>query len=143
MERVKVQISKSVEETLKAGERLAALLSPGDIVLLMGDMGAGKTHLVKGFARFFGIAAEQVQSPTFSLVHEYPGKFPLYHIDAYRIRDFREAREAGFEEYLNGEGIVFVEWPEKIEELLPPGCIKVELRHKGSTMREIRVHPDR
>ena len=133
-------VSSTIEETLGAGERLAAGLKAGDIVQLKGDLGTGKTHFVKGAARFFGISEEEVQSPTFSIIHEYPGRIPLYHVDAYRLNRPEEALEFGLEEYLYGDGICLIEWPEKIASLLPGSSLVVEFTHIDQNKRQITIH---
>jgi tRNA threonylcarbamoyladenosine biosynthesis protein TsaE len=133
-------VTSSSEETLLEGERLAAGLQAGDIVLLKGDLGAGKTHFVKGVARYFGIPVGEVQSPTFSIIHEYPGQIPLYHIDAYRLNRPEEALEFGIEEYLYGDGICLIEWPEKIATLLPENSRVVEIAHIDENKRQITIH---
>ncbi len=132
--------TSSIEQTIKTGEQLGAKLSRGDIVLLKGELGAGKTHFVKGIARFFHVPDDEVQSPTFSLIHEYPGKMPLYHVDAYRIRKPEEALEFGLEEYLYGDGICVIEWPENIANLLPQKCWVVELSHINQQKRRISIY---
>lgn len=108
--------------------------------MLEGEMGTGKTHFVKGVARYFGIPEEEVQSPTFSLVHEYPGRCVLYHLDCYRMQRPEEALEIGLEEYLYGSGITLIEWPKKIAPYLPPVCWSVEIRHLKGERREILIH---
>jgi len=133
-------VTTSIEETLRAGEQFAAGLNPGDIVQLRGDLGAGKTHFVKGVARFFHIPEEEVQSPTFSIIHEYQGRIPLYHVDAYRLNRPEEALEFGLEEYLYGDGICLIEWPEKIASLLPDTCRVVEIAHIDQDKRQITIH---
>jgi len=133
--------TSSIEETLRAGEKYAAGLKPGDIVQLRGELGAGKTHFVKGVARFFRIPEEEVQSPTFSIVHEYSGRITIYHIDAYRLNRPEEALEFGLEEYLYGDGICLIEWPEKIAELLPDTSRVVEISHIDQKNRQIMIHP--
>jgi tRNA threonylcarbamoyladenosine biosynthesis protein TsaE len=126
----------SVAETLALGERIAGELIPGDILLLSGDLGAGKTHFVKGVARGFGVDESHVNSPTFTLIHEYKsGRLPVYHIDAYRLKSEQEAVEIGVEDVLFGDGICLVEWPERIKGLLPPGCIHVNIETLGTESR--------
>ena len=132
--------SDSAEQTLRAAEQFAEGLVPGNIILLEGDLGAGKTCFVKGVARHFGIPDSEVQSPTFSLIHEYTGSVPIYHLDCYRLRSSDEALQAGVGEYLRGEGICLIEWPETIRDLLPGGCYTIQLRHAGETTREITIH---
>ncbi len=137
---IKQLTTSSIRETLLAGEQLGSILNPGDVVLLKGDLGAGKTHFVKGVARSFQIPEDEVQSPTFSLIHEYPGKVSLYHIDAYRLHNPQEALEFGLEEYLYSNGICLIEWPERIESLLPNECWVVEMKHVDKNRRKISIH---
>ncbi len=131
--------SNSVSETMHAAEEFAAQLRQGDTVLLKGDLGAGKTHFVKGVARFFDIPEDEVQSPTFSLIHEYPGTIPVYHLDCYRLQHPGQAVEIGLEEYLYGDGICLIEWPERIESHLPDSSWDVEIRHGGENQRKIII----
>ncbi len=137
---IKKVITATVAETMHAGEQFGSILNPGDVVLLKGDLGAGKTHFVKGVARSFQISEDEVQSPTFSLIHEYPGKIPLYHIDVYRLQRSGEALEFGLEEYLYGDGICLIEWPERIASLLPKSCWLVEITHVDEKHRQISIH---
>ncbi|HYE96933.1 MAG TPA: tRNA (adenosine(37)-N6)-threonylcarbamoyltransferase complex ATPase subunit type 1 TsaE [Rubricoccaceae bacterium] len=128
----------SPEETLALGARLAAHLGPGDVVALYGDLGAGKTHLVKGIARGLGVDAEDVSSPTFTLVNEYAGAaFPVYHLDAYRTERPEELLDFGAEEYLDGDGLCLVEWPERMEALLPARTLRLRLTHLDANRRRV------
>lgn len=131
--------STSVEETISAGRNFAASLKPGDVVRLEGDLGAGKTHFVKGVASYFEIDESDVSSPTFTLINEYNGSVPVYHFDCYRIEHEQEALEIGAEDYLYGNGISLVEWPEKIQGLIPVKAIKVQLKHLSENKREILI----
>lgn len=131
--------TSTVGETVRTGEEFAGYLEQGDIVLLKGELGAGKTHFVKGVARFFGISEDEVQSPTFSLIHEYPGSPPLYHLDCYRLKRPEEALGIGLEEYLYGEGISLIEWPEKVVSLLSGNYWTVEISHKKGQKRHITI----
>lgn len=133
-------VTTSIAQTIRTGERLAAGLQAGDVVLLKGDLGAGKTHFVKGVARYFGVPEEEVQSPTFSIIHEYPGRIPLYHVDAYRLDRPEEALEFGIDEYLYGDGICLIEWPGKIATLLPESSLLVEMVHIAQSKRQITIH---
>lgn len=109
-------VSYSEEETKQLAKKLANLLQPGDVVTLEGDLGAGKTTFTQGLAR--GLKVEGVvSSPTFTIIKEYEGKFPLYHMDAYRLEHSEE--DIGFIEYFEGNGISVVEWPQFIEDYLP------------------------
>jgi tRNA threonylcarbamoyladenosine biosynthesis protein TsaE len=105
----------SRDDTLSLGKKIGRHLEAGDIVLLFGDLGAGKTTLTQGIARGLGVAKkEYVRSPTFTLVNEYQGKVPVFHIDLYRIASFQELEDLGLEEVFSGEGISIVEWAEKL-----------------------------
>ena len=135
-------LSSSPEETMAAGERIAALLSEGDVLALRGPLGAGKTCLVKGLARFFGI--EGITSPSYTIVHEHEGKhsqgsLPFYHIDAYRLGGDDDFRAIGGEEIIGGGGISVVEWSERIPESLPPDALSVDIRIGENGLRHIRV----
>jgi tRNA threonylcarbamoyladenosine biosynthesis protein TsaE len=127
------------EETVELGRRLAAGLAPGDVLALYGDLGAGKTQLVKGIAAGLGLDPGEVASPTFVLVHEYPTDAPIYHFDAYRIERPAEFTALGFEDYASRDGICVVEWPERVEELLPPGTIRLRLVALQGDRRRVEV----
>lgn len=133
--------TKSDAETLKAGEKFAGTLKPGDVVALDGDLGAGKTVFARGIAKGLGIA-EVIVSPTFTILREYEGNPPLYHFDVYRIGDPDELFDIGFSEYLDGEGISVVEWAEKVPELLPGRTICVRIEKTGNNTREIIIKKD-
>jgi tRNA threonylcarbamoyladenosine biosynthesis protein TsaE len=129
----------SIEETLQFGERLARELQRGDVIALSGDLGAGKTALVKGLARGLGIT-QDITSPTFTLVHEYiGGRLPLFHIDLYRLDTIEQAIAVGIEEYVNGHGVTAIEWAEKIESLLPPHTTRVRITSLNENTRHIEV----
>jgi len=135
-------LSSSIEETILFGKQFAEQLQPGDVVCLDGDLGAGKTHFVKGIASFFGVDQTEVHSPTFTLINEYHGNYPVYHFDCYRINSVQEALEIGTEDYLYGDGISVVEWPQKIGNLLPPESVWVRITHKSENQREITIESD-
>lgn len=119
-------ISRSPTQTKAFGQCLAGLLQAGDVVVLAGDLGAGKTCLAQGICLGAGVT-DPVNSPTFTLIHEYQGRFPVFHLDAYRLTDPSEADELGLEEVLGGEGIAVVEWAERISDYLPDDLLRVEL----------------
>lgn len=140
-EKEKIHISTSEEETEALGAALARELAPGSIVLLCGDLGAGKTVFSRGFARGLGVT-EPVSSPTYTIVQEYelPTGNRLYHMDLYRIADERAALGFGVDEFLSEPGsFSLVEWPERIKGLLPDTTISVELTHRSENEREIRI----
>lgn len=121
-------VTSSPEETIAEGRRIAAQLEAGDVVCLEGGLGAGKTHLAKGIAAGLAIDPARVQSPTYTLIHEYyDGKLPFYHFDCYRMSSPQEAREIGAEEYFYGEGICVIEWPEHIAVLIPPEALWISI----------------
>ena len=131
-------ISHSPAETIALARTLAATLRRGAVLALSGDLGAGKTHFVKGLAAGLGTAAS-VTSPTFTLLHEYPGgRLPLYHFDFYRLDDADEALRIGLDEYLDGDGICVIEWAEKFRALLPPHTRWLRFTHRDDGAREIR-----
>ncbi|CAI2718470.1 tRNA (adenosine(37)-N6)-threonylcarbamoyltransferase complex ATPase subunit type 1 TsaE [Nitrospina watsonii] len=107
--------SHSPEDTQKLGERIGQLLQTGDIVLLSGDLGAGKTTLIQGIASGLKVQSnEYVRSPSFTLINEYKGRLPIYHIDLYRLDSIAEMEELGLEDYLFGQGVSLIEWGEKL-----------------------------
>jgi tRNA threonylcarbamoyladenosine biosynthesis protein TsaE len=111
--------SHSPEETFAAGRDEAARVRPGDVLALVGELGAGKTQWVKGLAAGIGSNAT-VTSPTFTLIHEYTGgRLPLYHIDCYRLGNSEELLGIGLDEYLDGRGVLVIEWADKFPELMP------------------------
>ncbi|MEQ9308020.1 MAG: tRNA (adenosine(37)-N6)-threonylcarbamoyltransferase complex ATPase subunit type 1 TsaE [Balneolaceae bacterium] len=130
-------LSSSVEETIAFGKEFAKELKIGDVVCLNGDLGAGKTHFVKGIAAYFGVDEERVNSPTFTLINEYHGSIPIYHFDCYRLESEREAFEIGAEDYFYGEGVSIIEWPKKIESLIPENAQWITINHAGENKREI------
>lgn len=131
--------SSSVKETIEFGRKFAEELKAGDVVCLEGDLGAGKTHFVKGIASGLGIDKEKVNSPTFTLINEYYGEIPIFHFDCYRLKTIQEALEIGIEEYLYGEGVSVIEWPSKIKELIPEYAIQIEIKHEGTSERSILI----
>jgi len=134
-------ITHSAEETVGFGRTLAEVLSPPKLVLLRGDLGAGKTTLVKGIAAAFDAAAEEdVTSPTFTLVHEYRGPGAnLYHIDLYRIDTPRELDTLALEDLRSENGVLLIEWGEKFPWILTERDVEISLERRGETERVIRV----
>lgn len=130
-------ISTSVDETIQAGFEFAKQLKAGDVVCLDGDLGAGKTHFVKGVAAYFGIQADKVNSPTYTLINEYSGSLPIYHFDCYRLEQEKEALEIGAEEYFYDEGVCLIEWPRKILSLIPEYATWIKISHLKGFQRKI------
>ena len=130
-------ITTSANETRALGARLAASLRPGDVLLLFGDMGAGKSELTRGIARGLGIDGP-VSSPSFTILQVYEdGRIPLYHFDWYRMETVEELYELGMEEYLGGDGIAVVEWPTRCPEAIPESYLAVTLTPLDESNREI------
>ena len=134
-------LSKSTDQTLRLGERLAKHLRKGDILCLQGDLGSGKTTLIKGIAKGLKIAPAKVNSPTFVLMNAYHGRLPLYHFDLYRLEAIREISSIGYEEFLYGNGIAVIEWAERLGQLTPKEYLRIELAHKGENQRLIKIFP--
>ena len=133
-------ISNSAEQTRKVGVRLGKLASPGDIILLVGPLGAGKTCLTQGIALGLGID-EYTLSPSFVLVREYQGRLPLYHIDLYRLDKIEEVVQLGLDDYLYGNGVCVVEWADKGLSILPEEHLLIEIEFISSTKRKLNFVP--
>ena len=131
----------SAEETTELGRRLAAELKPGSIVLLRGDLGAGKTTMVKGIAEGFQAAkAEDVTSPTFTLIHEYRGPaVTLYHIDLYRIDTQRELDTLALDDLMTPQSILLIEWGEKFERFVKERNVEIAIEHKSGDNRLVTL----
>ncbi len=122
------------------GIALAEVLLPGTVVGLLGTLGAGKTRLVQAVAVALGVPREAVTSPTFVLVNEYrQGRLPLFHFDAYRLRDEDEFLELGPDEYFESGGVCFIEWADRVTPLLPDDRIEITLEVTGETTREVTI----
>jgi tRNA threonylcarbamoyladenosine biosynthesis protein TsaE len=133
-------ITGSPEETIAAGRALAERLGAGDVVALIGPLGAGKTQFVKGVCAGLGVArADRVNSPTFVLVNEYAGRLPVFHLDAYRLSGVGELGEIGFEEMLEAGGVVLVEWADRIAAAIPPAAITVRFEIVSPTQRRLTM----
>ena len=132
--------SRSPGETRRIGVSLGRLIEAGDVLLLCGDLGAGKTCLTQGIARGLGIEG-YVRSPTFVLVSIHRGRLPLYHIDIYRLDHVAEVLDLGLEEYLAGDGVSVIEWADKAFEVFPQPFLLVTLDFDGEKERLIRLEP--
>jgi tRNA threonylcarbamoyladenosine biosynthesis protein TsaE len=132
--------STSPVETLHIGRCLGRVLVGGDVVAMIGCLGAGKTHLAKGIAKGLDVADEgQVNSPTFVLVNEYQGRLHVFHVDAYRLGSAAELESLGFEEMCESGGVVLVEWADRVEGAIRPDAVWVELTIVGDTERTLTV----
>ena len=131
--------TRSAQETIQLALDFAKSLKSGDIVLLKGDLGAGKTTFVKGIAKGLKANPKEVVSPTFVLMNMYEGKVPLYHFDLYRLEKAQEIESMNFDEYFYGDGISLIEWPERLGHLTPQKHITVELTHIDENTRDICI----
>jgi len=131
-------LTSTVEETVGLGERLGGLLAAGDVVALVGPLGAGKTWFVKGVASGIGVSdVRQVRSPTFILVSEYEGRLRLYHVDAYRLTSSEELEALGSRDFVFGDGVTVVEWADRVREGLPTDRLTVTFEHVDPTSRRL------
>ena len=139
MERVVFQ-TKSPSETIRIGKNIGSVLLPGDVVALVGELGTGKTQFIKGLAAGVGVGKPPyISSPSFTLINEYAGKVPFYHIDLFRLKSEKEAEELGLEEYFQGGGITAIEWADKIPSLLPEEILWINIRYTGKNTRSFEM----
>ena len=131
-------ISKSEEDTRKAGKSFAETLEKGDVVSLRGSLGAGKTVFAKGIAESLGIE-EAIVSPTFTIVQEYDGRIKMYHLDLYRLSGEDEFESMGGEEFLYPDGVTLIEWSEKIEDMLPDDTVYINITINDDQSRDIEI----
>jgi tRNA threonylcarbamoyladenosine biosynthesis protein TsaE len=135
-----VVIAQNEQDTERLGAALAEALTPGSTVALVGTLGAGKTRLVQSVAGALGVAPDSVTSPTFVLVNEYVGRrLKIFHFDTYRLKDEDEFLELGPEEYFDSDGLVFVEWADRVAHLLPEDRLEISLEVVGEDARRITI----
>jgi tRNA threonylcarbamoyladenosine biosynthesis protein TsaE len=132
-------VSGSEDETAAVASRLALGFRGGEVVLLTGELGAGKTAFVRGLARGLGADPDEVASPTFVLLTAYPGRLTLHHADLYRLRGDGDERELGLEELPGQAGVLAVEWAERLRETPWARAFRVSLAHAGQDRRTIRI----
>lgn len=132
--------TKSTSETIRLGKRIGGLLRPGDVVALAGELGAGKTQFIKGLAEGAGVGKPTyISSPSFTLINEYPGRVPFYHVDLFRLERENEAEGLGLEDYYQGEGITAIEWADKIPSLLPKELLLIHIAYTGKNTRSLEI----
>lgn len=132
-------VSHAETQTIELGRKLAASFKSGDVIVLEGPLGAGKTVFVRGLVAGRGLDSAVVNSPSFTIVNEYPGEQPLYHFDLYRVSDPIELFEIGFDDYLSRDGLVVIEWGEKAGYLLPERYFLVTFRILSDQDREVHI----
>jgi tRNA threonylcarbamoyladenosine biosynthesis protein TsaE len=130
--------SSDPDTTRALGAALAAVAEPGDLLILVGDLGAGKTQFAKGFGAGLGVTAT-INSPSFVLMAEYAGRLPLFHIDLYRLEDASDALASGLLDERQAEGVTLIEWGERLGEALPSGRLDVMIDGTGDEPRQIRL----
>jgi tRNA threonylcarbamoyladenosine biosynthesis protein TsaE len=133
-------ISNNEQDTARLGAALADVLIPSTVVGLIGPLGAGKTRLVQAVAAALGVPRGQVTSPTFVLINEYRGgRLPVFHFDTYRLKDNDEFIDLGADEYFDSDGVVFVEWADRVSGLLPDERLEIRIEVTGPTTRRITI----
>jgi tRNA threonylcarbamoyladenosine biosynthesis protein TsaE len=130
---------ESEEETARLGRAIADVVEPGVVIGLVGPLGAGKTRLVRAIAEALGVDAGAISSPTFVLIHEYEGRLPVYHFDAYRLESPQAFEDLGVGDYWDGGGICVVEWADRVRGLLPEDCWMITLEPTAPTARSVRI----
>jgi len=132
--------SQSSEDTFRVGAIIGARADKGDIIALIGDLGTGKTRLTQGIAAGLEVpAVYPITSPTFTLINEYPGRFVLYHFDIYRLEGSKDLEDMGYEDYFYGDGVVVIEWAERIRDILPEGVLFINLTYIDEHNRELVI----
>lgn len=133
--------TQNAQETIQFAKKLATKLKPGDLLLLEGDLGAGKTTFTKGIAEGLGIT-QLIKSPTYTIMREYQsGNLPLYHLDVYRLEETGSSDDLGIEEYIEGNGVAVVEWAQFIAAILPPNYLKITIKRVSDDVRDICLEP--
>ncbi|MGV1098305.1 tRNA (adenosine(37)-N6)-threonylcarbamoyltransferase complex ATPase subunit type 1 TsaE [Thiovibrio sp. JS02] len=126
--------------TARLGRYLGEIARPGDVITLSGSLGAGKTTLTQAIGQGLQVPEScYITSPTFSLMHEYPGRLPLYHMDLYRLTDETEIEELGFEEYFHGAGLTVIEWPDRLGSLMPGDRLEITMDFQPPASRQCRL----
>ena len=132
--------TSSADETIKFGEKLGRLLAAGHVIALVGELGAGKTTLVKGIVQGLGVKDRRaVKSPTFSLIHKYEGRIPIFHFDAYRLEGVQDMLDIGSDEIISGNGVSIIEWADRVPECLPGKYLKITLIAVSENERKIEL----
>jgi tRNA threonylcarbamoyladenosine biosynthesis protein TsaE len=137
--KVVIQTGRTAE-TIRIGKSIGSQLLPGDVVALVGELGAGKTQFIKGLAAGAGIRnPAYISSPSFTVINEYPGKMTFYHVDLFRLGEEKEAEELGLEEYFQSKGITAIEWADKIPSLFPKELLLIRIAYAGRNRRSLEI----
>ncbi|MBN1380819.1 MAG: tRNA (adenosine(37)-N6)-threonylcarbamoyltransferase complex ATPase subunit type 1 TsaE [Deltaproteobacteria bacterium] len=140
IKRTLILIAKSSDVTSSIGAKLGNVLEKGEIIALIGELGSGKTLLTQGIAKGLGVSdAYNVTSPTFNIINEYPGRLTLYHMDIYRLGGVNDLEDIGFEEYMSKNGVIVIEWAEKIKDIIPDRASFIYLSSVNETTRKIKI----
>jgi len=134
-------ITSSPAETERIGSLLGMCLEQGDVVALIGELGSGKTVLVRGIAEGMGADMREVASPSFTLVNEYAGRVPMFHIDLYRLESDRDLYDIGYDDYVAGQGVAVVEWADRVPQSVPNHALKLILHYLDARRRRITFEP--
>ncbi len=139
-ETIHTKISKSLQQTLLTGGNIGRSIFPGTVICLSGDLGSGKTALVQGIAKGLCVPAKYyITSPTYNIINQYPGKYPFFHADLYRINSSNELDDIGFYEILNSKNIVAIEWAEKLKNHISSSSININMQILDDTSRLITI----
>lgn len=133
-------VLRTLEDTGKLGKKLGRISKPGDAILLHGPLGAGKTTLVQSIAQGLAVPPEcYVTSPSFALLHEYPGRIPLYHIDCYRLENEDDVEQSGLIDYIVADGLTVIEWPDRLGEMVPAERLDIEIDPVAADARKVML----
>jgi tRNA threonylcarbamoyladenosine biosynthesis protein TsaE len=138
MKKIAEYISSSTADTDKLAIEIKDLIKPGDVFALEGNLGSGKTYLVKKIAELYGIG--NTSSPSFAIVNEYSGQIIIYHFDFYRIKKITELYDIGFEEYINSDAVIFIEWADIFPDIVPSNCYKIIFEQLNNDARKITLY---
>ena len=129
----------SEDETARLGRIISGVIAPGVVIGLVGPLGAGKTRLARAVAEALGVDPAAISSPTFVLIHEYEGRLPIYHFDAYRLQSPQAFEDLGVTDYWDGDGVCLVEWADRVRGLLPEDCWMISLEPTGPMARAVSI----
>jgi tRNA threonylcarbamoyladenosine biosynthesis protein TsaE len=133
--------SYSPLQTQQLGKELGSILPAGSLIALVGELGSGKTYLAQGIIRGLGVATSYITSPSYTLINEYRGRYPVYHFDLYRLENTQQVEELGYEEYFSSHGVTIIEWADRIRELLPRYHLEIRLKGLAEDTREVTFIP--